>query len=404
MSTSPTGAAPTLPPGEEERLAAVRGLGVLDTPAEERFDRITRLAQRLFGVQSALVTVVDDNRQWFKSRQGLATEETPRSWAFCDRAIRSPETMVVPDAQADERFQANPLVTGDPNIRFYAGKPLEVPGGHRVGTLCILDNSPREFNEAERETLEDLAAAAQKELLVNAEFDRAAEVQQALLPREAPTLDGYQLAGTCLPARSVGGDFFDWHPVYSSGGQPDGVGFTLADVMGKGIGAAILMATVRAVLRATGRQPDVAAALATAAASLEDDLDETGTFVTLFHARLLAGDHVLQCVDAGHGLTLLVRADGSTRRVASRGLPVGALPGTTWEPVTVPLEPGDTLVSVSDGFLDLTGGTVEGLDRLTRIARSATGARDLVDRIRAATRGRPLPDDVTAVALSRAGA
>ncbi len=115
---------------------------MLDTPRDERFDRISRLTQRLFGVRSALVTVLDEDRQWFKSRQGFPLAETPRAHAFCDTAIRGRETFVVTDAQADDRFSANPLVTGELQVRFYAGHPLEIPGGRRIGTLCISTTGP----------------------------------------------------------------------------------------------------------------------------------------------------------------------------------------------------------------------------------------------------------------------
>lgn len=381
---------------EEARLHAVRELGVLDTPPEDRFDRITRLAQRLFGVRSALVTVIDDERQWFKSRQGFSPTETPRAHAFCDVAIRSPRTLVVEDARSDDRFSGNPLVTGEPHIRFYAGRPLHAPGGHRIGTLCIFDDAPRELAPAEQETLEDLADAVQRELLLRDEFDRAADVQRSLLPRHAPDLPGYEVAGLCAPARAVAGDFYDWHLV-----EPDRLGITIADVMGKGIAAALLMATVRAVLRATGREPDPAAALSAAAATLSEDLDETGAFVTLVHTRLCPATGIVQHLDAGHGLTFHVRRGEDVSRIASNGLPLGTLPDVDWEVTTVPLEPGDLLVSVSDGFLDLYGDVNEGIHAFMALARSATGAQDFVDRLASSTRGRALPDDVTAVALHR---
>jgi len=156
---------PPKPPDEKQRLETLRGLGVLDTPAEERFDRVTRLAQRLFGVPIVLVSLVDAQRQWFKSRQGLAASETPRDISFCGHAILGDEILLVTDTHDDVRFHDNPLVTGDPNIRFYAGAPLRAPDGHTLGTLCLIDREPRSFGDDERETLVDLAGIVERELV-----------------------------------------------------------------------------------------------------------------------------------------------------------------------------------------------------------------------------------------------
>ncbi len=156
--------APPIPDDEAERLEALRRLKVLDTPAEERFDRLTRLAKALFDVPIALVSLVDGERQWFKSRQGLAACETPRDVSFCGHAILGPEILHVANALEDSRFAANPLVTGVPNIRFYAGAPLATADGHRVGTLCIIDDRERELTPDELTRLRDLADCVEEEL------------------------------------------------------------------------------------------------------------------------------------------------------------------------------------------------------------------------------------------------
>ena len=148
---------------EADRVAALRLLNILDTQPEERFDRLTRMAKRLFGVPIATVTLIDHDRQWFKSRVGVEHPETPRNISFCGHAIHNDDVMLVPDATADSRFHDNPLVTGDPNIRFYAGCPLKV-GAHNLGTLCIIDDKPRSFGEDELQLLKDLADMAQQEL------------------------------------------------------------------------------------------------------------------------------------------------------------------------------------------------------------------------------------------------
>ncbi|WP_296950034.1 GAF domain-containing protein [uncultured Massilia sp.] len=131
------------PADDAARLAALYNLLILDTPPEERFDRIVAFAAQEFDVPIALVTLLDSDRQWFKAKVGVDVCETGRDVSFCGHAILRPDVMVVPDALADARFADNPLVTGAPFIRFYAGAPLELPSGERLGTLCLIDRRPR---------------------------------------------------------------------------------------------------------------------------------------------------------------------------------------------------------------------------------------------------------------------
>ena len=158
---------PDIPRNEDKRQSALCSLNILDTPAENRFDRITRRAQQHFGVPITLVSLVDAERQWFKSRQGLDAPETPRDISFCGHAILSNDIFYIPDAHEDPRFADNPLVTGPPHVRFYAGAPLRAPNGERIGTLCIIDNKPREFTLEELSVLRDLADEVEKELAGN---------------------------------------------------------------------------------------------------------------------------------------------------------------------------------------------------------------------------------------------
>jgi PAS domain S-box-containing protein len=155
---------PATPTDEPARLAALRRYRVLDTPPEESFDRITRLASCTLGMPIALISLVDDARQWFKSRCGLDTTETPREFSFCTHAIRGDDIFMVGDAAADPRFAANPLVTGSPNIRFYAGAPLRSSDGPAIGTLCVIDTVPRRFDAKKREILRALADQVVHEL------------------------------------------------------------------------------------------------------------------------------------------------------------------------------------------------------------------------------------------------
>ena len=154
-----------LPDNEEARLHALQALMVLDTPPEERFDRVVRFAAEQLDMPMALVSLIDGERQWFKARLGLDAPETGRDIAFCAHAILQPETFVVEDALLDPRFADNPLVTGGPHIRFYAGAPLSAPGGERVGTLCVLDNKPRTLGTVEMAVLEALRTLVNEALV-----------------------------------------------------------------------------------------------------------------------------------------------------------------------------------------------------------------------------------------------
>lgn len=145
-----------LPPGEAHRLRTLQLFDVMDTAAEASFDNLAALAAQICDAPISLVSLVDESRQWFKARVGLEAPQTPRDQAFCAHAIESESVMVVEDAAEDPRFAQNPLVTGDPFIRFYAGAPLTVGDGLRLGTLCVIDRRPRTLAPHQRAALETL--------------------------------------------------------------------------------------------------------------------------------------------------------------------------------------------------------------------------------------------------------
>jgi GAF domain-containing protein len=153
-----------IPRDESLRLAALRALAIMDTPPEERFDRHTRLAASLFKVPVALVSLVDADRQWFKSCFGTDVCESSRETSFCAHAIAARQMLVVPDTLVDTRFRDNPLVADNPHIRFYAGAPIHSADGHPLGTLCILDMRPRNLSDHEKGLLADLAAMVESEM------------------------------------------------------------------------------------------------------------------------------------------------------------------------------------------------------------------------------------------------
>ena len=161
---------------EKHRLNDLRLYKIMDTATEKAFDDLTSLASVICEAPISLISLVDDQRQWFKSRLGLEVTETPKEHAFCAHAILGEQVMVVDDAQNDVRFVDNPLVTGDPNIRFYAGAPLTVASGASLGTLCVIDTQPRTLSETQRHALEVLRDAVVSQL----ELRRAVEDLQTL--------------------------------------------------------------------------------------------------------------------------------------------------------------------------------------------------------------------------------
>jgi PAS domain-containing protein len=292
----------------------------------------------------------------------LAENELPFRQALSGREVRDLDLLV--------------RTPGSPGPRIVSFSSARLPEASGGGAVTVLRDVT-----AERE-----------------ELRRAAQIQASLLPTVVPRVPGYQLAARFVPAGSVSGDFYDWEPV------PGGVVVTLADVMGKGPGAAILAATTRSVLHAREPGPDVVATLSATERAMEQDLENAGAFVTMFRVHLDAGSGALTYADAGHGLTMILRADGSSLRLTANGLPLGIALGAERRSSAEHLAPGDLLLTFSDGVLDAVGGSVDDLSRVVHAAgasRSADGAVDsvleLVEDAGAA------PDDLTVVAVLRAG-
>jgi sigma-B regulation protein RsbU (phosphoserine phosphatase) len=221
-------------------------------------------------------------------------------------------------------------------------------------------------------------------------------VQRRLLPQTIPDLPGYEVAGACVPSGDVSGDFFDWQQT------PDGLVVTLADVMGKGVGAAMIAATVRAALRVASPEHDPRRTMSVVDRIVESDLDVNDAFVTLLHLRLDARSGQIDLVDAGHGLGVICRADGTREPIPSLNLPLGALGTQEWITTSVRLDHGDLLLVCSDGVLDLFDGTLASMESAASTVMSARptayAAVESLTRLAAATTP---PDDVTVVAIRR---
>ncbi|WP_144762395.1 PP2C family protein-serine/threonine phosphatase [Curtobacterium sp. 9128] len=379
------------------RAALLAALDVVNSGPEERFERITRIAREAFGVSGSFLNLAGETHLLLKSQQSGQRFDPliPLADTFCGRTLAEDGPVLVTDALADPQFADLPMVTGDPNVRFYAGVPLRAGADQlKVGTLCLIDPAPRTLDDADVALLEELGTWAERELAVGADEDRMRAVLAGLTPRDV-TVPGYAITGMSVPHGLVSGDFHEWH-------LADGALYlTVADVMGKGMSAGLLAAGIRGAVLARGAA-DPVSALAAVEDQVAPELSRAESFSTLFHARLDPASGRLDTVDAGHGLVLQLHADGTETIHRSTDLPLGLHPvGMARAGESLVLEPGDTLIVVSDGALELFDSTLASLSRLGGVYRSAGSAAAFLERVRERAATHDPGDDLTVVVLSR---
>lgn len=383
---------------------AVQATGLLDTPREERFDRFTQLARTIWGVPMSSINLFDHERSFLKSTAGIdgVTEVRTRD-TFCETTREHDAPLVVTDAVQDPTFASLPTVTAF-GVRFYAGHPIRDQQGTTIGTLCLYDTSPRDFGDHDLTMLEQLATCVEDEVHLSSDRDRATSVQQALLPRAVAPVPGYTFAATCVATGLLAGDAFDHREI-------DGGHYVLvADVMGKGTAAAILMSAVRTVIRAEMRrfaETDPAArghlggVLERARDVVQDDLDAAEAFVTVFLGWADPHTGVLSFVDAGHGLSVVVHHDGSTTTLGSDDLPLGVDATSDWHEQRVELAAGDTFVCFSDGLLDVVPDIEVPSAAVSRLVAATGSPQRLVREVERLALAVPVRDDVTVLAVRK---
>ncbi|MFF2404933.1 PP2C family protein-serine/threonine phosphatase [Streptomyces goshikiensis] len=424
--------------GEASRIEAVRRYDILDTPPDGAFDRVAAMAARLFRVPVASVTIVDEDRIWFKAAHGLeGVSEISREPGLCGSAILSDETLVISDTLTDPIACSNALVTGPMAVRFYAAAPIVTHDGHRLGTVNILDTKPRLITEDDTATLADLAAIVldememrlsalnalrteqerrreQEEARERADRDKAAiqafasTLQRTLLPPGLPVVPGLELAchyATASP-RDVGGDFYDVFPL--GGGK---WAFFLGDVCGKGPEAAAVTSLTRYTLRAAALidpDPDMVLTSLNTALLLEPAVGTrfcTAVFGILepekegFAVTVATGGHPPAYHLRGNGVAEAVRPKG--------GMLIGALAEAHFASHTFHLAPGEGLLLYTDGLTEArtADGHMIGEEGLTDFLAARTASvgataviEDTVALIDATPHG--AGDDVALLALS----
>ncbi|MFU8817363.1 MAG: SpoIIE family protein phosphatase [Pseudomonadales bacterium] len=442
------------PDNEAARLAALQEYEILDTLPEPAYDDISRVAAQICGTPIALITLIDENRQWCKARVGLDLQETPRDEAFCAHAILEPDALlVVEDTLQDPRFADDPRVTGDPGIRFYAGAPLVTADGHALGSLCVIDRQPRKLDAAQRESLQALArqVVAQLELrralrtierdsqtlaAANAELERrnvqmirsrdelasmcrlledhassmerdlnrAEIIQRSLLPHEVPKLKDVCLHSLYRPGHNIGGDLFDVVVV-----DERYLVLVMADAAGHGVSAALISMLFKHRLQVTGehgRPYRPCEALSRLNDAMQIDKPAPGVFVTATYCLFDMEQRSLLAASAGHPPLIWLSAAGETRLLAHTGPALGLYAGAQYGEHSVKLGHGDRLLLYTDGlFGSVSGPAAFTPETIAEALRAVTADGNLLAKLLANLTGGAAvedQDDVSMILLEAA--
>ena len=360
---------------ESDRLEALRSLDLLDTPSEDRFDRVTRLAAEFFQAPIAYVALISENRQWFKSRHGLCQAETSRSVSFCQYTIQRNEPLIISDTHLHPIGRNHPLVVGEPYVRFYAGIPLAGPRGQKIGTFCVLDRKPRKFSEEdiarlmafatiiEREINLGQVIQTQNELLetrqqlidtqkkLNREFSDAAKYVQLMLP---PPLSGREIVDWHFhPSIQLGGDGLGHRRI-----NDDQLAIYVLDVTGHGLGSALLAVTALELLRNRAVPMDFSKP-----AVVIDRLNRTfqmkehgDKFFSAWYGVYSHSTQKITYANAGHPPPLLLTHKNGTPQLSkteSGGSVLGILPETNIPEITIDFPQNSELYLFTDGIYEL---------------------------------------------------
>jgi hypothetical protein len=300
-------------------------------------------------------------------------------------AVRLKESVVAADLAADEHFP-------DTAMQFFAGVRLDLPSASEPGVLWVASRRAGAPDPTVVPALADVGWMLAQQIATADSLALGREIQKELLPPHPPRVPGYELAAHSMPSQELAGDFYDWWLVDGS------LRIVLADVMGKGVGSSLVAAGVRSMMHAALTYHPPADAVTRVSGDLETDFDRTARFATCFVADLAHATGELRWVDAGHGIAVVLHADGTYKHLAGTDLPLGALPGLAWQQHTTRLGPGDALFAASDGVLERFDELSDVLAAARELYLDGVGLADLVARIGG---DRPADDDVTIVGIRR---
>ncbi len=424
-------------PEEELRLCALRELRILDTMPETAYDDITEIAAQACSAPVALISLVDENRQWFKSRVGITIAETPRDVAFCAHTIlQTDNILIIKDAKNDPRFADNPLVISDPGIRFYAGVSLLINDHHALGTLCVIDYKPRDLDESQTAALIALGRQVTVQLQLrrqvlllddwtkhletsrrdlmqlcgelenNAEtierdLERAELIQRSLRPQVAPEVPNFHIHSLYRPGRQIGGDFFEINAVGTRY-----IVVVIADASGHGISAAILSLLFQQRLEMVDQITDEplkpAAAMRAMNRAIVREVNASGVFVTVTYCLIDLSTRVLTMGSAGHPPAICLHARSNRIEVIERSGPaIGLYEEAEYTESTLQLDSGDSILLLTDGLVEVPGVSPAELTELAAALKSTRGEtnplRKIFEHFNPEARDR---DDVTMILLN----
>ena len=363
------------PVREADRIDALRSLNLLDTPAEDRFDRITQLAARFFGVPIAYVALIDSDRQWFKSQHGICTTETDRYTSFCQYTIHRGEPFIIPDTQLHPLVQNHALVQGEPFLRFYAGIPLTGPRGQKIGTFCIVDLQPRPFTPDQVALLTTFASLVEREInlghIIQSQHDLLDTRHQLVEAQEKlhrEFTDAARYVRLMLPPPLAGEENIDWQFQPSTHLGGDGLGYRrinddqiamyVLDVTGHGLGSALLAVTALELLRNPAAQLDFAQphVVIERLNRTFQMKDHDGKFFSVWYGVYSRSKRTLTYANAGHPPALVAREEGGSMRMTSTppgGSVLGIFPEITIPETVLDFPAGSELYLFTDGLYEL---------------------------------------------------
>lgn len=351
-----------IPANEAQRMALLHQLNILDTDAEETYDGIVFIASHICHVPVSTITLIDHNRQWFKSAFGASHRETPRIFSFCGHTILEDDLFEVPDSLEDERFRDNPLVTGEPPVRFYAGVPLELQDGLKVGTLCVIDHKPNKLNEEQVKILRFLGQQVtkllelrlknvlliQKQTALDSDLYAASVIQKSFLPPSFLQSNGLKIASFCNQAHLLGGDIFNVIKAKNK------IIFYIVDVCGHDVPSALVTISVAQFFyQYVQNSTDFCPKEIMMALNEEYPFERFERFFTIFCLIIdpLTGYFTYSC--AGHPPALILKKDRQFLLLDQCGTLIGLKGSQPFEDGSGILELGDKMFLYTDGIIEL---------------------------------------------------